>query len=68
MSIGIAAQQEQLKKEHAGGPHFRSAAKPRRQKPPKQRLNLKKQKSTEKYSRSKENFGKKVQFPFFHGR
>ncbi len=43
MGIGVASQQEELEKEHTGGPDFGCAAEPRGQEAAQEGLNLKEQ-------------------------
>jgi hypothetical protein len=48
VSISVTGKQHDLEKQHAGGPHTRTAAKPREDKLADHGLNLKEQKGAEK--------------------
>ncbi len=55
VGVSVSEQKKQLKKQHAGSPNLRRAAKPGDQKPAQQRLNLKQQKCAEKNSAAEQN-------------
>jgi len=67
MSIGIAYQEQQLKKEHACGPNSRATPEPWQDIPSDNRLYLKQEESAQKDGEPVRQEGGNVPRRFFHG-